>query len=107
MSLACAITVYLTLNTFFIVFNSNGDFHIFNREIIKMIRYIFLGLGAIFYLLAFYLILFNDPYQDTALFQLVQDNNFNFLYAFLSAVAFSVMGTGFLLMTLFWGERQK
>lgn len=72
-----------------------------------MIRYIFLSIGALFYLLVFYLILFNDPYQDAALFQLVQDNTFNFLYSFLSAVAFSVMGTGFLLLALFWGERQK
>ncbi|MGB1020353.1 MAG: hypothetical protein ACPGVF_04550 [Flavobacteriaceae bacterium] len=72
-----------------------------------MIRYVFLGLGAFFYLLVFYLILFNDPYQDNALFQLVEDNAFNFLYSFLSAVAFAVMGTGFLLLSHFWGDRQK
>ena len=72
-----------------------------------MIRYIFLGLGAFFYLLVFYLILFNDPYKDSALFQLVEDNSFNFLYSFLSAIALAVMGTGFLFLALFWGKDQN
>jgi len=72
-----------------------------------MIQRVFLGIAIFFYVVVFYLILFNDPYKDTALFQLVEDNAFNFLYAFLSAVAFAVMGTGFLLLSLFWEEQQK
>lgn len=72
-----------------------------------MVKRIFLGVGLAFYLMAFYLTLFNDPYKDSALFQLVDDNKFNFLYSFLSAVVFAVVGTGFLLLFGFWNEKRE
>ena len=70
-----------------------------------MAKRIFLGVGLVFYLMALYLTLFNDPYKDSALFKLVEDNTFNFLYSFLSAVVFAVIGTGFLILFGFWNKK--
>ena len=71
-----------------------------------MLKSVFLGIGALFYMVALYLVLFNDPFRDSALFQLVEDNAYNFLFGFLASVAFAVMGTGFFLLFAVWSKKE-
>ena len=54
--------------------------------------------GLLFYCFSIYCMFFSNPGESGSLFQIVGGDAYNYNYAFLAAITFSVIGTGFIVI---------
>ena len=61
--------------------------------------------GLLFYCLSIYCMFFSDPTESGSVFKIVGGDAYNYQFAFLGAVSFAVMGTGFIVMATSYPSR--
>ncbi len=62
--------------------------------------------GLLFYCFSIYCMFFSNPGDNGSLFKMVGGDAYNYNYAFLAAITFSVIGTGFIVMALSYPSKK-